>query len=238
MCKQCDTALGGLQAHDIFWQLVLETKFRQQVIVALKPNSVSGTSDSSVRTLTDVEIRAIHYTAGHVIRKLESKYVKLKNKEGTECVKVLNEMAKKMSSHKVTSSNHQASEWTSLIDRGGLYYVEDIVYYLFIALDLIIDKELTTIFEKKGKGIEKVKKEKLSWVCDDDDVQFIWCMVSPSTIVEESVRQKLLRDIAYTWITIRGHSKAQRLKEEYKTLKAQTVKRKKSLRKELAAKYQ
>ena len=79
-------------------------------------------------TLTDVEIRAIHYTAGHVIRKLESKYVKLKNKEGTECVKVLNEMAKKMSSHKVTSSNHQASEWTSLIDRGGLYYVEDIVY--------------------------------------------------------------------------------------------------------------
>ena len=138
-------------------------------------------------------------TAGHVIRKLESKYVirkletkyvKLKNKEGTECVKVLNEMAKKMSSHKVTSSNHQASEWTSLIDRGGLYYVEDIVYYLFIALDLIIDKELTTIFEKKGKGIEKVKKEKLSWVCDDDDVQFIWCMVSPSTIVEESVRQK------------------------------------------------
>ena len=142
-----------------------------------------------------------------------------------------------MSSHKVTSSNHQASEWTSLIDHGGLYYVEDIVYYLFIALDLIIDKELTTIFEKKGKGIEKVKKEKLSWVCDDDDVQFIWCMVSPSTIVEESVRQKLLRDIAYTWITIRGHSKAQRLKE-YKTLKAQTVKRKKSLRKELAAKYQ
>ena len=63
-------------------------------------------------------------------------------------------------------------------------------------------------------------------------------MVSPSTIIQESVRQKLLRDIAYTWITIRGHSKAQQLKEEHKKKKAQTVKRKKSLRKELAAQYQ
>ena len=112
------------------------------------------------------------------------------------------------------------------------------MYYLFVALDLIVDKELTTIFEKKGKGIEKVKKDKLSWVCDDEEVQFIWCMVSPSTIIQESVRQKLLRDIAYTWITIRGHSKAQQLKEEHKKKKAQTVKRKKSLRKELAAQYQ
>ena len=46
MCKHCDIALG-LQAHDIFWQLVLETKFRQQVIDTLKPNSVSRTSDPS-----------------------------------------------------------------------------------------------------------------------------------------------------------------------------------------------
>ena len=67
-------------------------------------------------------------------------------------------MANKMSSHKVTSSNHQASEWTSLIDGGGLYYVEDIVYYLFIALDLIIDKELTTIFEKKERALKKSRK--------------------------------------------------------------------------------
>ena len=111
-----------------------------------------------------------------------------------------NETAKKISSHTATSSKHQSSEWTSLIDCGGLCYVEDIVYYLFVALDLIVDKELTVIFEKKLKGIEKVKKDKLSWVCDDEEVQFIWCMVSPSTIIQESVRQKLLQDIAYTWI--------------------------------------
>ena len=118
----------------------------------------------------------------------------------------------------------------------GLYHVEDIVYHLFVALELITDKELTTIFSQKGRGIEKVRKEKLSWICNDEDVQFVYCLVSPSIIAEESSRQKLLREIAYTWVTTRGHSKAQHLKEQYKKTKAETVKRRKSLRKELATK--
>lgn len=238
MCQECSTGLGIKEDSEIFWQLVLETKFRQQVVAALKPTSALAVSGSYVcRTLTHIEQRAIHYTAGSVIRKLKNKYLKQKGEEGTTCVQILNEMASKISSREVTSTQLQASEWTSLIDRGGLYYVEDIVYYLFVALDLIVDKELTAIFKKKGKGIEKVKKDKITWVCDDEDVQFVWCMISPS-VTEESVRQKLLQEIAYTWITIRGHSKAQRLKEEHKILKAQTTKRKKSLRKELAAQYQ
>ena len=60
--------------------------------------------------------------------------------------------------------------------------MEDVVFELFITLEHITDEELTAIFTAKGKGIEKVKKEKLSWICDDEDVQFLWCMVSPTTI--------------------------------------------------------
>ena len=41
-------------------------------------------------------------------------------------------------------------------------------------------------------------------------------MVSPLTIEEESVRQDLLHDKAYMWVTTRGHSKAQQVKEEHK----------------------
>ena len=78
-----------------------------------------------------------------------------------------------------------------------------------MVLELIIDRELTAIFQSRGRGMHKVKKEKLSWLCNNEEVQIIWSMISPSSIEEESVRQDLLREIAFMWVTTRGHSKAQ-----------------------------
>lgn len=65
-------------------------------------------------------------------------------------------------------------------------------------------------------------------------LQFLWCMISPATMEEERARQQLLQDIVHLWITTRGHSKARRVKEDYKREKGKSVKGKHSLRKELA----
>ena len=80
-------------------------------------------------------------------------------------------------------TQHQFLNWTRLTDRGGLYHVEDVVFKLFVALEHVADKELLL-----GKGLEMVKKEKLSWICDNEDVKFMWCMVSPSIIESEDVQ--------------------------------------------------
>ena len=42
----------------------------------------------------------------------------------------------------------------------------------------------------------------------DEEVQFVWSLINPTTIEEESVRQNLLREIAFMWVTTRGNSKA------------------------------
>ena len=63
----------------------------------------------------------------------------------------------------------------------------------------------------------------------------MWCMVSPTTIESEDVRQSLLREIAHLWITTRGHSKARKIKEDYKMAKGKSTKGKHLLRKELAS---
>lgn len=104
---------------------------------------------------------------------------------------------------------------------------------LFVA-EHVADHELSSIFQAKGKGVEKVKKENLSWICDDEDVQFMWCMLSPTSIESEEVCQHLLWEIAHLWITTRGQSKAKKIKEDYKRAKAKGTKREHSLRKELA----
>lgn len=98
-----------------------------------------------------------------------------------ECTTVLKEMAGQLHTrHKITE--HHSANWTCLVVRGGLYHVEDIIYYLFVALELIAYKELSTILGRKGKDIEKIGKGELQWLCEDEEIQFIWCLISPLTI--------------------------------------------------------
>ena len=213
ICSTCDKALK-LAAPETFWQLLMEKEFirmmqsEQETYSASVPDCSPGST--SARHLSCVEENAVRYTAGYVVRKLERKYSHQNTHEGTECSTVLKEMAGKLNTRDSTSyrSEQQSTKWTNLVDRGGIYHVDDIVYELFVALEHLADKELTSIFQASGKGIEKIKKEELSWICNDDDVQFLWCMISPIAIECEEVRQHLLQEIAHLWITTRGHSKA------------------------------
>ena len=213
--KSCVIALN-LSAPETFWQLLLEKEFLK-VVTASEQAQASSSSlqrltskSTSARQLSFVEENAVRYTTGYIIRKLEKKYSQKITQENIECLRALREMAGKLSTQN-TSAYSQSSKWSRLADRGGLYHVEDVVFELLITLKHIIDKELTVIFTAKGKGIEKVKKEKLLWICDVEDVQFLWCMVSPTTIESDEVCQCLLKEIAYLWITTRGTSKAQKI---------------------------
>ena len=232
MCQNCDDALH-VKAHVAFWQLFMEKEFIGHIMDALKPTS---TADADVctsqakegRNLTFVEANAVRYTAGFIIRKLQTRYTKQKGEEAQQCAKALKEMAGKLSQLQSPSepvSQDRSREWTVLADRGGLYHVNDNVYSLFVALELTVNEELTTVLQKKGKGIEKVKKENLSWLCDEKEIKDLWATACPSTIEDESTRRSLLKEIAFMWVTTRGHSKTKQMKEEYKERKRTCVKK-------------
>ena len=114
-----------------------------------------------------------------------------------------------------------------------MYYVNDVVFDLFVTIESLVDSKLNEILKECGKGIEQVKKENLAWVYEDEEVQSLWEEVTSSSIEEEEVRQNLLREIAHMWVTTRGHSKTHKIKEDYKIRQKTAVKRKRSLRKEL-----
>ena len=225
MCNTCDKALN-LAAPETFWQLLMENgKLCEQQTSGASMSAAHSSASTSPRSLSYIEENAVRYTAGYVLRKLERKYCCRNTKESTECSMALKEMAGKLTTRDTMActSNQRSSEWTRHTDRGGLYHVDVIVYELFVAIELLVDKELSAIFESKGKGLEKVKKEKLSWVCNNDEVQFLWCMISPSALECEDIHQSLLREIAHLWITTRGYSKVRRIKEDYKADKGKTV---------------
>ena len=100
------------------------------------------------------------------------------------CIAALKEMAGKLSTHSVIA-DHSSGEYTNLVDRGGLYHVEQIVYSLFVTIKIIVYKELTDIMlTNKGANIEL--KNNLGLVCDDEVVQLVWRMISPLAIEDNT----------------------------------------------------
>ena len=242
MCSSCEKDLEMI-VPEILWQLLMEKEFIWFLTNELVSNDAKdqpATDRSAVRTLSEIEENAVRYTAGYVIRKLEQNYSKKKEKSkaAAECTLVLQEMGRKMPRHPATEEIEQreqqsSNKWTSLVNRGGLYFIQDEVFDLFVTIELLVDCKLSQIFNESGKGIEQVKKENLFWVCQDDDVQCVWSHISPNTIEEETVREDLLREIIYMWVTTRGYSKAHRIKENYKLQQKKGLKGTRSLRKEL-----
>lgn len=134
---------------------------------------------------------------------------------------------------RVAELEDMSTKWTNLINRGGLLLVKNDVYDLFLAIESLVEERLSQIFMQGGAGIEQVKKEKLSWICDSEDVQHAWNLIDLSAIEEECVRDNLLLDIAQMWVTTRGHSKTHMIKKDYKRRQQQIVKGTRSLWKEL-----
>ncbi len=227
-----------MQLPDILWQMLIEKEFisflRKKFASALDNERSQPDSD---RQLLEIEKNAVRYTAGYVVRKLEEKYAKQKSKESREHVLALKAMAGKLSSESTRSLNLEQpsnEDWLMCVNRGGLYFVEDIVYDLFVCIEMLVDSKLTEILQESGTNIHQVKKENLAWVCKDEDVQSVWDEISSNLLKQEKeICQDVLKDITHMWITTRGHSKVHRIKEEYKQKQKRSVKGTRSLRKEL-----
>ena len=98
---------------------------------------------------------------------------------------------------RVAESEDMSTKWTKLINRRGLLLVKNNVYDLFLAIESLVEERLSQIFMQGGAGIEQVKKENLSWICDNEDVQHAWNLINLSAIEEECVCDNLLLNCGY-----------------------------------------
>lgn len=65
-------------------------------------------------------------------------------------------------------------KWTMLIDRGGLFEVNDMTYTLFKEIEMNVRYHLLTIFHGRSTGDrEAIVKA----VANSEDVQFYWTLL-------------------------------------------------------------
>jgi hypothetical protein len=227
----CEKALE-MSIPEILWQLLIEKEFIWCLATHLMPKSDDHSTNITSRKLLNIEENAVTYIAGCVIRKLEERYCKQKTLVSKQYVEVLKSMGGHLKCREdVTEKSSNA--WLKLVNIGVLYIVEDLVYDLSMCIEFAVNAKLDEIFNDLGKGIEQIKKENQRWVCENEDVQCVWNQICLDPIEDEEYRKYHLQEIAYLYVTTRGYSKAQKIKESYKLQQKQTLKGKKSLRKEL-----
>ena len=118
--------------------------------------------------------------------------------------------------------------WVNLVDRGGLFKVNDGTYSFFLELELSMYPCLRESLESR---ISCQKDGVLRHILDDEDVLFAWALLCVH--LDDASSNQLLSEIVTHWIQIRGFSIASQLVETYKAVTQTHTKAKKSLRKDL-----
>ena len=95
------------------------------------------------------------------------------------------------------------TKWIRLLDRGGLFQVNDAAFSLFREVELCIRDNLTAALASREGGTT-LKEQIVSAAMSDQDVQHFWTLLTGDLNRDEA--SDLLREIIQQWITIRSFS--------------------------------
>ena len=130
-----------------------------------------------------------------------------------------------------SSFYNYTSEWVKSINRGRLFVLNDDSYNFFKAIEI----KTQEILPRHLAGSSGTSKQDLCRaIMDDEKVGQCWSVVAVD-IQEEEDSDELLGWIVDMWVTLRGFAVTSHWMEVYKQVKGKSVKKKKSLRKELQA---
>lgn len=179
-------------------------------------------------SMSTEELNIVRYAAGYVPYALLKKHERRLSESSACFVECLSSMAV---NGEESSFLDYTSEWVHKVNRGGLFEVNDTAFSLFREIELGMRDRLSAIL--KASSVETDQKDRLvKLVCEDEDVQFYWSILSIDIDTEHNA-VLLLKEIVELWLTIRGFSIAGQWLEIYKNNKALTTKKSKSLRKSL-----
>ncbi len=180
-----------------------------------------------IPTLTSDEENILRYVAGYIPFKLLNRYENdISLSDGIiECLSAMAVNGEDGSLLEYTT------KWIGLVNRGGLFEVNDTAYTFFREIETKIRKKLLMAFNRKTSD-QDLRESIIVSVASDDNVQFYWTILS-ADIENETCATEVLKQIIGAWLTVRGFSIAGAWLEQYLQVSKQASSKKKGLRTEL-----
>lgn len=215
----------GLKAFPSFYQFVTQNIFKELIKEAYPVLEIHGHDcESPGRPLTHEEQNALRYVAGYIIRKVQQKLEKSTHPRKDEMVLLLMECA-----GDELSDNVGTETWTNMIDRGGLWHINDQTYSLFN----IMEEEMRRLFTLGVQWPhEGVKDTAMKALLKSNDILFEWCLIAVEA--DDDISTLVLEKIVELYVTVRGFAFAKSCMEMYKQAKKKTIQKSRALRSKLS----
>lgn len=226
--KKIFLKLADCHDHDPLWPQTINRRVMNRLI--LKHFSSSTNQASGDNSQQHIQMRAedenvLCYVSGYVSLKLMRRFEKQSGTKARQFVECLSKMAVM---GKESSFFDYTKEWLKLVNRGGLFQVNEPTYLFYRAVEVKTRVYLPQHLSKPHGG----KGTLISSIKDDSAVQNRWTSLI-GAIDEDNDAQELLGTIIELWITIRGHSLTATWFEDYKKATKKSVKKSKRLRKSI-----
>ena len=159
------------RAVPAFYQFVTKTIFKE-LIKREHPLSASTSEKAcaAFESLTHMEENALRYVSGYVVHHVRKNLDKLSHAKKDDMIYFLVELAGDESDEEAATE-----DWTNMIDRGGLWHVNDLTYRFFLSMEQVV----RCYFKACPKQQEGMNKLILDNVIKSDDVAFYWCLIGP-----------------------------------------------------------
>ena len=197
-----DIGCGSGMEEPLFMELVNEVYFEN--IIKLR-YSTSTVEDITPPSLTKDEENIIRYACGYVGMKLHDRFIKQDGKKAAQFVECIDSMHVE---GPASSFLDYTRLWIDKVNRGGLFYVSDNAYNLFVAIEIAMQVSLTKHIKCSYKLSAEESRSKKKIIVDsvirNDDVLFHWYIIAID-INNEQEGLQLLEHIIELWLTIRGY---------------------------------
>lgn len=211
----------GCEADPAFYQHISQHIFTSLLKETFLVSDTPSTCDAAASLDFD-EISAIRYVAGYVCLKA---YKKLKKMGNNDLCQGIEDMMQDE-----FDEADESTAWIDLIDRGGLFKVNDRVYSFFVSIELVVRRYFQL---KKATEMQAGMKDTLvASMLQDDYVELQWSMISVE--LDEKNRCTLMSMLINHWINIRGFSFAGSYVEIYKQANKKALQKSKALRTKLS----
>ena len=136
--------------------------------------AIAMTASLQPQELSEEEEQIVRYAAGYVPMSLLKKHEKTFSEKSVEFVECLSKMAVNGDESSFLS---YTLEWSRTINRGGLFEINDEAYRLFKEIEMKMQKQLLSILESSLSLLGK-RELVIDAAAGDDDVQFLWVLLS------------------------------------------------------------
>ena len=224
----------GTSIYTLLTQMINDKMFEELVVHYTSTHTDVAHHNVCKKSLSSLEEGIIRYATGFIPHTLIKRFEARKDKKYALFVDCLLGMSINYEDSVESSFLEYTKRWTNIINRGGLFEINDQSFNFFKEVESTLQMKLQFFMLESAKGIENksYKDRIISEVTSDEDVLFHWSICAVH-IMDEQLSNELLNYIVELWLTIRGFSLANEWLEIFKQKTVSSTKGKGGLRRRL-----